>query len=148
MPISYQISFLRILVFLWRWSSFYICNFESLRTCILSLYSIVLFLLNVIFQPFVLKDIMHSLDVLRQALYITLFIALQFAIHCFIFSILLTSQLPSNTSYQSWNRSTVNAVCVCLFVPKFGNNSYFGKGLKNTKFSQAHCRNHYFNINL
>ena len=59
---------------------------------------------------------MHSLDVLREFLYIAVCIVFQFVIHYFIFSIILTSQIPSIITYQSWNNRTLKVMCVYVFT--------------------------------
>ena len=43
-------------------------------------------------------------------------IVFQFVIHYFIFSIILTSQIPSIITYKSWNNRTFKVVCVCVCV--------------------------------
>ena len=131
---SYQIGFFRILAFLWRWSSFY--NFETMETCVLSLYSIVLtficyfwafwshrhYAFSRYFKGVFVHCIMHNIPICHSL---------------FFFSIILSTQLPSIITYQSCNNRTVKVmcvwvcVCVCVFVPKFENNSYFGRSLPN-----------------
>lgn len=93
MPASYQVSFLRIFFFFWRWSTFYIITlkvWELIFWVCIQFFSI----LNVIFEPFDCKDA-PSLDVLRQALHFTSSLVFQFLVHFKMFTIYLINQLSS-----------------------------------------------------